>query len=418
MRKASYLLIVPVVFLSPSEAWPQAKPAPQAPAADTKVPGKDTKPPAANTPVAELPKELGGKNLDAWIKDLSNRDPSVRQAAVRTIVHFGPPCRKVIPFYYNSYAKRVGTPEPDAGIRSDVATLLGYVGEWILTQQLDQKGRDDIAKIIYILASLARDSVSPVRLQAASSLGKVVAGYKITSAKDVLGPEVDAAILALAPDHPRPGCIRDTGSWEVRKAAAFALGQLGRNPEKGPDSRALIALYNAVNSDSCKQVKLQAILSLSVVGKPTKQTELDAETKVLEGRLRDADKNIQIWSLLLLMYLDKNKLSPQNLNLMARYLNDPDLSVRLNALRAFATLRKEAKPQLPALIRCLQSKEPDMVLGTILALADIGPAADAALPELRRLSNSKDPNIKQAATEAIKLITAPPPAPPKVEPKK
>lgn len=402
MRGTSHLLILPLLLCISSPAYPQAKAPPQTPPKDSKIPPKDAKPPSANTPVAELPKELGGKELDAWVKDLNSKDPSVRQAAVRTIVHFGPPCRKVVPYYYKVYYRKTGLPEPDAGVRSDVATLVGYIGEWILTQPLDNKGREDIAQIIFILGSLSQDSISPVRLQAANSLGKVVAGYKMTSAKDTLGPEVDVAIKGLV-----GYCIADRGSWEVRKAAAFALGQLGRNPEKGPDPKALKALCTAVQNDTCSQVKLQAILSLSVIGKPANQADLAVETKVLEGRLKDPDKNIQIWSLLLLMYLDKTNLSSQNLTFLARYLNEPDLAVRLNALRAFATLRKEAKPKVPDLIRCLQSKEPDMVYGTILALADIGSAAEAAVPELKKLTGNNNANIKEAAIEAIKRITAP-----------
>ena len=50
--------------------------------------GKDKDKDPKKDPSGKVPTEVAGKDLDQWVKDLADPDPSARQAAVRALVPF------------------------------------------------------------------------------------------------------------------------------------------------------------------------------------------------------------------------------------------------------------------------------------------------------------------------------------------
>lgn len=352
---------------------------------------------AAATP--EPPKEIGGKKLKEWIKDFDDKDPSVRQLAVRVVMFFGPGARDALPFFRYK--------DEDVGIRCDIADNMAGIGRMILEKPMDAKAKQDFARVMATLAYMgSKDNATSVRLRVAHALGQCVGQYmemiaKIKDAKPDLGPQHREAINAMI------RAVQDKQSFEVRKAAAFALGYLGRNPGNSPDEDSFTALYNAACTDPCREVRVQAVMALSAIGKPS-TGRMDWEKKMLVVRYQqDPDRTIQIWSLRLLMYLDENYLKEVYVKRLAGYLSDKDPNVRIHAIKALGTLGRYAKPHIQQMINCLDSKDIELKLVTIIALGVIEDVASPAVQKLRDLQKSDNPAVKQAATNAIEKITNP-----------
>src|SRR5207247_7974983 len=118
----------------------------------------------------------------------------------------------------------------DVSLRVNATITLGIVG-------MEEK---DIPAGVSALIRLLTDTQSIVRYQAAMALGR-------------LGRDARPAIPALL------NTIKDSSSWEIRKAAAFALGAIAEDRQRGPDVRAMRALADALK-DTCFQVLMEGIL--------------------------------------------------------------------------------------------------------------------------------------------------------------
>src|SRR5271165_2594468 len=129
----------------------------------------------------------------------------------------------------------------------------------------------------------------------------------------------------------------------MRKTACYALGCAGVALDyvKGPDSKALLTLVDRLK-DPCGPVRREAIMALSALGKSTKTEEINQEKKALEALVDDKkehDKGVQIWSRVLLYYLDEKLATEKNLAPIAKYmLEDPDPFIRIDAAKAMGTL--------------------------------------------------------------------------------
>lgn len=382
------------ILASASMALGQVKP-PVKPAA--KPADKPATTAAAATP--EPPKEIYGKSLNEWINNFDAKkcpDPSIRQLAAQVVMYFGTDAaRKALPYFKYD--------DVDGGVRREVAANIGMIGRMILEKPMDAKANQDFARVIATLARLGQDRSSAVKLQAAHALGQCVGQYKSVPGRAPL-PEERQAINAMLL------AIQDNQSFEVRKAAAFALGHLGLNPGKSPDPFVFNKLGRAAYHDPCREVRVQAVMALNSLGLPTGK-DLVEEKQVLQFRLKDPDKTVQIWSRRLLMFLEDQspnaKPADKDIDALGVYLNDPDTSVRINAVKAFGTLGRHAKPKIGLLTKCLETKDLELKLVTIIALGTIGDVSSPAVPELRKLLSSENPAVKQAATKAIERITNP-----------
>src|SRR6185312_16081406 len=111
-------LLVAVVSAQPAGlGQPPAAAQPKDPPKDP----KDTEPSKQPTPVPkpEWPREIGGKDFAAWLKEVSHPDPSVREFALKTLPSFGPDAKNKTSS--KVFIKRMAFPvsggEKDPGVR-------------------------------------------------------------------------------------------------------------------------------------------------------------------------------------------------------------------------------------------------------------------------------------------------------------
>ncbi len=324
---------------------------------------------------------VNGKTMLEWMNDLKERDASVREQAVAMLKLYGPAARSASP----QIIKFLG--DPDASMRVNAAISLGFIG-------FEEKDRETgVNALIYHLSSSAEPQ-SIVRYQAVMALGR-------------LGAEVagQAAVPKLAVT------VRDRQAWEIRKASAWALGNLGWNSQKGADLTAMQALTDALE-DGDQEVRYEALLSLFVLGKPAPLRDFQRLeqhlTMLTKDRLppnntvRKQSPKVVIWAHMTLMRI--KDVSALHLSPIAKYLKDPKAEIRIQAARALATVGEKAKPHVNDLIAALDDKDPNVVVWVCTALGSIGPASQDAVGPLKHLANTGDDAVKRAAQDALQRI--------------
>ena len=336
--------------------------------ANGQVPHSDAKTPETK----KSTQPIDGKTMYEWMNVLkSDKDPGVRVRAIHALQFYGVEAREAVHLIIKALY------DADASVRVNAAIAVGLIG-------FDAKDlTNGVNALKYLLTRSGEEGI--VRFQAARALGR-------------LGPDAAPAIpgLLLA--------IRSTVSYEVRQAAAYALGSAGWDNQRYPDFRAINALLNALQYDKNSEVRMEALFSLIVLGPPMQGAEKAAERRALEAHTRDRSKIVQIWSRVALMRLDK--VSAQHLEPIARLLKDPDQRVRVNAARAFVIMGKDAKANVRDLTYALDDKEPDVLVWVCVALGQMRDAGQEALPKLEKLAEHQDPRVKQAAADAIGNIKA------------
>jgi HEAT repeat protein len=382
MRYTHSPLAVFVLLLAALAVWAQVNPR------DLKDP-KDPKEPKVNkenpNPVRELSRgsTFGGKNLDQWIQDLKSKDPSVKENAIATLKLYGTVAREATPILATKCLV-----DNDVSVRVNAAISLGFIGA-------DDK---DLETTVAALCKALNDSESIVRYQSAMALGR-------------FGTDAKAAIPHLIPLL-KADPYSKRHSWELRKAAAFALGGAAMNRQEGPDPRATNALVEVLG-DVSHQVRLEAVLSLIVLGRPDKQVDRARIEAGLTRLFKDPNKHVQIWSRLGVMrFQDVNE---KHLVEIGKMLKEPEATVRSHAARALGTVGPQAKSRVHELVDALQAEQdPPTVYWIVWAMVQIGDAAPRALAALKQLTQSKDPDLKMIGEEAIKMLVkgkegAPPP---------
>ncbi|MCS6850181.1 MAG: HEAT repeat domain-containing protein [Gemmataceae bacterium] len=351
--------------------------------------------------------EINGKTLNAWIKDLEDRDVSVRVTAIQTIVQYGDGAKRAIPILIGP----LGLGSPDASVRVNAAIAVGVIG-------VDPR---DMDKAVAALQAALKDPQGIVRYQAAMALGR-------------LGTAARAALPYLC-----QYTIKDQTSWEIRKAAAFAIGNLAKNSPNGPEPvvlQALTSTFYGNSPDSAVQVRLEAIMALSEIGAPKGTREINQLKLCLENALYDKkDARVRLYARLLLMQLDPSYINDVNIVAIGKELTNPQLEARCHAARALGLLGVRAQSQIPNLIRMtrdkesaaagtaitalvamkdaitdshiieiasgLQAKEAHIRFYAVQALAALGPRAKAHVPQLIAMLADPDPAIVAASALAL-----------------
>jgi hypothetical protein len=343
-----------------------------APDAGGKVPAV-----AVGTPGNQGPSEVGGKSIDAWIKEIEHPDPSVRERAIRIVPYFGQKAKKAIPVLTREVL-RVNDYSPQA----NAIYALG-----VIAPLLDpEKDKVQLQSVVTALIRALDNSQAIIRLRASVALGNI-------------GPPARAAVPALGKQ------IHNTMSWEVRKAICYALGQVGRDELGYPDMHALEKLVDAVDDSISKEVRLEALQALVNLGPPA-AADVTRLKRLLEGRLRvDRDKSVVIWVRVAIMRIDPKAITDANLGIIAKQMKGNDLDIRVQAVRALGFIGPLAKSTVPDLMDALQSEEPLLVDQAAWALSRMGTAAERAIPALEMVMNSsKDKAVQESVRQAIEEI--------------
>lgn len=327
-------------------------------------------PPSTSNP------EIGGKYLDQWMREAEDqRDPSVRENALKMIGLLGPAAKKAAPILI-----RQMSPDNDLSPMANATIAIGLV------QADDPKTVKDSVEALNRL--LGHDQ-GIIRYQAANALAAI-------------GPHARAATPRLAT------LSHDKKSWEIRKAAVFALGRVGRDDLNLPDIRALVALVDAVD-DPAKEVRVEALQSLVNLGPPTNPADQLALKQRLEGRIRaDRDKFASIWLRVALMRMDATAVNDANINWIAKELKSNEPGIAGDAARALGAMGPAARSKVPELIACLQSKDNTLVAWAAWALGNMGSDGKPAVTALESLKDSTDTYVKQMVDTALKNINNPP----------
>jgi HEAT repeat protein len=333
----------------------------------------------------DMPTHLGGKSLNQWIEEIKSRDPSRRENAIRTVVLMKGSVAAV-----PALLGCIDPPDQDVSPRAHAIMALGAIP---FTQT------EDVSKIVTAVTKRLFDTQSAVKFQAAMVLGRL--GAKSRPARDDL-------IRATA----------DMSSWEIRKAAVFALTRAVADVAEPVYSKAIDALVARLSptNEPSLAVRLEATVSIATIGKLYK---LDHQKVAfaLASAEKDHDSRVAIWARVGLAVHD-NQLRKEDISALVKFLQSPDLATRTHAARAIGTIGSLGnpvnekgvnllQPAVPYLINMLRkdAEELDHV-AAIWALGSIGPDAKQALPRLNEMLQDKgiSEDGKTLVKEAIDSI--------------
>jgi HEAT repeat protein len=329
---------------------------------------------------------INGKTMIEWMNDLKSKDPSVVEYAVANLKVFQQEARDASREIIKFAKAR------DTSLKVNAIISLGWIGFY----------DNDLQEGVNVLTQALHDNQEIVRYQAAVALRG-------------LGPKAYPATGALI------STLRNSNSWEVRRAAAATLGLVAKeNPlDKGFDRGAFAALVDTLGmnngqGDSAQEVRMEAIISLIRLGLPGQPADRNKEKQALYTMATSSRQppKVSIWAHAALWMLDKPtgqnspyKAGQQHLAAIAKFLKSTDLQSREHAVRALGVIGPDAASRVPDLIDILEDKNPGIVGLTCVALSNMGDAAREALPVLEKMSQRHpDDGVREAARLAVEKI--------------
>jgi hypothetical protein len=338
--------------------------------------------------------EINGRKLSEWVREIKNPDPALSEVAIRTIMLFGKDASKDA-----SGALIDALSFSDTSLRVNACITLTVIG-------VDQS---HVTRAVSTLARLMRDDPqSIVRFYAAVTLG---------SLQEEARPAIPDLVFRC----------HDLASWEIRRAAAYALGKAGRATQQNPldmrAAKALISLFTGGYADRSAEVRLTAVVALGSMGIPALPGDKELILQGLNHALSDRYKPVVIWAHMGLMAdgEPREKHLPAILKCLATKSETKDgFETHVQAIRAIGVLAqdKDAKADVPSLVGALVKElrghdakaEPMLIAAVCWALSQMGSQAENAVPFLNEVIEKKDvdESIKQAAKDAIEKINGKP----------
>lgn len=339
-------------------------------AAQVAGPGK-TADPAKKEP-APTAMELNGKGVSAWVKELRNNDPSVREEAIRAIMVFGK----------EASTKEVVQVLLERLLDKDASPRMRAIQALASLDITD----DQMPKVVQAVAArLTEDPQAVVRAQAA--LAFCVFGKK---AAPVMGSLIKGA--------------NDPTSWEIRRACVHAIGEAGQNgPTSPPDTKAVQALLTCLK-DPALHVRMEAIFSLGKLGQPADPTLKATAESELSRLANDKDRAVSIWAWMSLMTI--TGINEAAIKAIREHLRHEDPRVRATAAKGLAQLGSAARFAVVDLAKLLKDKDTGVASAAIFAIAQIDEPGLEAMAGLKALADDKDGNdfLKRQAQGALDYI--------------
>jgi HEAT repeat protein len=384
-RRTAIKLAAGACLAGPLAGAARAQPQP-APPKPGNLPPVVPVPPAAAQPTntavpnsASYPTQIGGRQLEDWIRDIDDTDPSVRARAIQVVIDFGPSARKAIPAVTRQ-VKQLNDLSPQAYAIIALAELVPLTPPPPPGGTPDKWTTDAVNAVISVLNS----PQAVIRFRAATTLGYI-------------GMQARGAVQELM------RWVNDRQSWEIRKAVCFALGTAGRDEQGYPIPSALEALANGVSDPVSKDVRLEALQSVIRLGPPSPPVALPRLGNALQQRLKvERDKIVQLWVRVAVMAQDAKQISDKNVDAIGIEMKSTDPELRVAAVRAVGVMGPAAKRLVQDLIDALpRSADPVLSVELCRALGRMGQHAERAIPVLETAQLQKEDAVKVAAAAAV-----------------
>jgi hypothetical protein len=228
-------------------------------------------------------RQIKGKTVEQWIKEIPSKDPSKGEEAIRTILLFHPDVAyQVVPVLIKELKRHNNGSTVDISIRVNAVIALGVI--------LGEGGANDpepkvVDEAVTLLMRYLTDGQLIVKNRAAQALGRI-------------GPPAKPAIPKLI------AASKDRSSWKTREAGVTALGYVAREQPWGPSEEVVEALIRAL-ADSASPVRLAAIKALLWVGGPA---DAKKRAMLVQGlrtyTLNDSDRMVRFWACMTIMLLE------------------------------------------------------------------------------------------------------------------
>jgi hypothetical protein len=365
------------------------------------------------------PTEIAGKNLAAWLKDVTNPDPAVREFALKTLPNFGPENVREAAGAGKLLVNRLRFTgdggEPDPGVRLTLFNAIAVVGF------KDERDEKEALRILGVTVDQA-PSGELRRLQAVQALG-------------MFGPKAEDQVARLT------GVALRDPAYETRRSIANTLARIGFDERKGPNIAALRALAGTLSHDVSAAVRMEALQSLVILGPPwagpaapggkgpppaidqpaanyiadAMRTRLGlppgkanppiGKVPVVKGpapKKLETDKQLEIWCRVVLMRFDPTEINNANLAEISKHIADAELGPRLQALQALSLFGEQAGERIQDVVPALRDEEPVVVSTTLNTLAAMGVKAEGAVPVLEELQKKWEKRREDKMKENFK----------------
>jgi HEAT repeat protein len=367
----------------------------------------------------DLPKDAvcHMKTLGQWITVLrTSHDYGEVEIALQRVAAYGKNADEAIGpvLYYLQYGR-------DTGVLTNAAYTLGVIG-------LDAK---HMQKGVELLSRYSRYSSAPVRYQALIALTRI--------GRDAKGA-VREVLLGLT----------DNETWEIRKAAASALGTIAGDKDDAPDASVIDALTKKTcgMNDRVTEVRVESLHTLIHLGPPENPQSKATAAKAIQDLLKDKNnaKNyrVLIWANMAFMRFDKQ--DDDHVKAIVDQLKSPEYETRREAAEAMRLLTFGNISRIPDLITALGAvdqpgevaeavaaalhackdkvsrQQMDEIAGLLkdqdaqvrchgaLGLAVLGKQANGYVPQLILALKDTDPSVIKSAITTL-MVVADPPAP-------
>jgi HEAT repeat protein len=224
--------------------------------------------------------------------------------------------------------------------------------------------------------------------------------FRAAQTLGAIGMEAKGAIPDLL------ALLHDPATWEIRQAAAQALGAIAHDKQTGPRVDVLRALYAELN-DPAFQVRLASIQSLTYLGPPGDKSGTDSYLKSLKAiEINDPEVAMKIWARCAVAYAQQD-FSAEMLGPIGKLMADPDAVVRTQALQAMGSLGPRGQKTLPSITRCLGDADSMVKLTAIWAVGQMGDSSRMAVDKLQMIvaDPKEDDATKVLAKQSLKQIT-------------
>ncbi|MHB1421702.1 MAG: HEAT repeat domain-containing protein [Gemmataceae bacterium] len=330
-------------------------------------------------------KEVGGKSLEEWRKDLTHPDPSIRASAIVAIVNFQQASEAVA-----DIVKRLQDTDADPRVKAALAL------------RMIQVMPTDRLRVVQALGHvISRDPQSVIRYEAAATLRTrfLPLDFKVKEERDVLQDLVAG--------------LSNTTTYALRDICIDALIYAGVDPKTGPDPRVTDALLLRANLlyESTTQVRLRAIMALGVMGRPQDPKKLADVIRILKlsTNYNSSHPQIRIWSHVAIIALGETA-NKKELDTIAGYLKNREAAIKVQAVLALGALEEKAEGYVGDICALIKNEKDNSVReAAARSLGNMKTKGEKVLNSLISLTELDDTNsigVVLNACNALRQIGA------------